>query len=132
MKREGAKAWRALSAALSSGRMPGRELADAAIILVAGTLMLTPGFVSDVLGFALLLPFTRPVARRLLAAVVTRRLLASQAGGRPGSSGGFPGFPGFPGSGPGFPGAADPRDARRPGPGGPDEGPVVRGEVVDD
>ena len=44
--------------------MPARELADAALILVGGTLLLTPGFVSDVVGLFCVLPFTRPVARR--------------------------------------------------------------------
>ena len=48
--------------------MPARELADGALILVGGTLMLSPGFVTDVFGILLILPFTRPVARRLLTA----------------------------------------------------------------
>ena len=48
--------------------MPARELADGALILVGGTLMLTPGFVTDVFGILLILPFTRPLARRLLTA----------------------------------------------------------------
>ena len=75
IKREGGRAWRALNEALSSGRMPARELADAALILVGGTLMLTPGFVTDAFGMVLVLPFTRPFARRILAQVVGRRLL---------------------------------------------------------
>ena len=94
--REGRRAWRALSTALSSGRMPASELADGALILVGGTLMLSPGFVTDAVGILLILPFTRPLARRLLTRVVARRLL----------------------------------DARRPGPG--PQGPVIRGEVVDE
>ncbi len=79
IRREGRKAWRALTVALSSGRMPAKELADGALILVGGTLMLTPGFVSDVLGIGLILPLTRPVARRLLTKVVTMRLVAGYA-----------------------------------------------------
>ena len=94
---EGRRAWRALATALSSGRMPARELADGALILIGGTLMLTPGFVTDAFGILLILPFTRPVARRVLAGVVARRLAA---------------------------------DVTRPGPG--PQGPVVRGEVVDE
>ena len=43
IKREGGRAWRALRRRSSSGRMPARELADGALILVGGTLMLTPG-----------------------------------------------------------------------------------------
>lgn len=77
VKREGGRTWSALNAALNSGRMPSRQLADAALVLVGGTLLLTPGFVTDLFGFFFILPFTRPVARGLLETVVTRRLLGS-------------------------------------------------------
>lgn len=73
VKREGRRAWGALNDAISTGRMPGRQLADAALILVGGTLLLTPGFVTDVFGFFFVLPFTRPFARRALAALAARR-----------------------------------------------------------
>ena len=75
IKREGARAWGALRQALAGGRMPHRELADGALVVLAGALMLSPGFVTDVLGILLILPFTRPVFRRLLAALVRRRLV---------------------------------------------------------
>ena len=84
LKREGIRAWRALQQALSAGRMPARELADAALIVFGGTLMITPGFVTDVIGLVAILPFTRPVARRLLTAVVARRLVVVRAVRRPG------------------------------------------------
>jgi UPF0716 protein FxsA len=102
VRREGARAWSALAGALNSGRMPSRELADAALVLVGGTLLLTPGFLTDIVGFFLILPPTRPFARRILEAVVTRRLLG-----------------GFFGGGPGGP--------RRPGDGPPD---IIEGEVL--
>lgn len=79
IRREGGRAWQALTAALQSGRMPARELADGALILVGGTLMLTPGFVTDGLGILLILPVTRPVARRLLTRVVASRLVVRNA-----------------------------------------------------
>lgn len=75
VRREGAQAWRALAGALSSGRMPAGELSDAALVLVGGTLLLTPGFLTDVAGFCFVLPFTRPLAGRLLARLIERRLL---------------------------------------------------------
>jgi UPF0716 protein FxsA len=87
IKREGGRAWQALREALENGRMPARELADGALILIGGTLMLSPGFVTDVFGIVLILPFTRPVARRLLTQVVSRRLLARNAR-RPGPGSG--------------------------------------------
>ena len=108
IRREGGRAWRALTEALRTGRMPARELADGALILIGGTLMLTPGFVTDAVGVLLILPFTRPIARRALTGLVGRRLLA------PGSV-----RP---------PGAHGPRNEPRPG----TTGDVVRGEVVDD
>ncbi len=103
IRREGGRAWGALRSALESGRMPAKELADGALILVGGTLMLAPGFVTDAFGILLILPFTRPVFRRLLTGVVTRRLVVM--GPAPGRT-------------------------RPPGPG--PQGPVVPGEVVDD
>ena len=74
VKHEGRRAWRALTGALSSGQMPGRELADAALVLIGGALLLTPGFLTDLVGFFFILPFTRPITRRWLQGVVERRL----------------------------------------------------------
>jgi UPF0716 protein FxsA len=76
VKREGARAWAALAQAINTGRMPSRQLADAALVLVGGTLLLTPGFLTDVIGFFFILPVTRVAARRVLEAAVSRRLLA--------------------------------------------------------
>jgi len=123
MKREGTRALRALQQALSAGRLPAKELADGALILVGGTLLLTPGFVSDIAGLVCVLPFTRPLVRGVVVRFLTRRFLAGTAP---------TGFP-FPGAGGAFPGAGGASAA--PGPGrtrqrpGPDS--VVQGEVVD-
>ena len=87
MRREGSKTWQALLVALQTGRMPSRELADAALVLIGGTLLLTPGFVTDVFGFFFVLPVTRPFARRLLERAVAARLLRGWGGG-PGGTGG--------------------------------------------
>lgn len=113
VKQEGSRAWRALQQALAEHRMPARELADGALILVGGTLLLTPGFLSDVVGLFCIVPVTRPLARRVLTRFVTRKLLT-------GATTSF-----------GVPGAYGPdsaRTRRRPGPDGES---VVRGEVVD-
>jgi UPF0716 protein FxsA len=84
LKREGMRAWRALQDALGEGRMPARELADAALIVFGGALMITPGFVSDVFGLVAILPVTRPLARRALTAFVARRVTVVRNGRRPG------------------------------------------------
>lgn len=119
LKREGSRALAALGAAFSSGRMPAREIADGMLILVGGVLMLTPGFLSDVLGFLCILPMTRPLARGLLTRFVAARLVVLPGGGYGGA--GFPGA-GFPGVPPG--------NGPRPRPEG--HGDVVQGEVVED
>jgi len=77
IKREGGRAWEALRGALSSGRMPHREVADGALVLLGGALMLSPGFVTDVFGVLLILPLTRPFFRRVLGTLVERRLTAA-------------------------------------------------------
>jgi UPF0716 protein FxsA len=118
VKREGGRAWRALQVALQQRRMPARELADGTLILVGGILMLTPGFVLDILGALFILPFTRPVGRRILTGVITRRLVGAS----------FP-VPGAR-SGP-IADETSPWTRQRPGPVDPDNG-VVQGEVVDE
>jgi UPF0716 protein FxsA len=92
IKREGRRAMRALTDALANGRMPARELADGILILVGGTLMLTPGFVTDAFGMLMILPFTRPLARRALTRLVAARLVMGPNG--PNVNGPRPGPPG--------------------------------------
>lgn len=106
VKREGRRAFDALRSALAAGRVPARELADGALILIGGTLLLTPGFLTDVVGVACILPLTRPPMRRLLTSVFARRLARGSV--RVGTWQG------------------PPRGAA------PGEGDVVRGRVVDD
>ncbi|MGI8888519.1 MAG: FxsA family protein [Nocardioidaceae bacterium] len=81
VKREGKRAWEALDTTVRRGQLPGKQLVDAALILVGGTLLLTPGFITDVLGFFLILPFTRPLARRLVTAYAARRVARGQRNG---------------------------------------------------
>jgi UPF0716 protein FxsA len=83
IRREGSRAWAALTTAIRTGRMPARELADGALILIGGTLLLTPGFLTDVVGMFFVLPLTRPLARRALTRVVARRLLGPVTMQRP-------------------------------------------------
>lgn len=74
MKREGSRAWQALRATLGTGRMPASELTDAALVLVGGVLLMLPGFLTDVFGFVFLLPFTRPLARRLVEVFAAKQV----------------------------------------------------------
>lgn len=70
-RREGAMAWFRFHAAVAEGRMPSREIQDGLMIVFAGALLLTPGLLTDALGFALLLPIGREIIR---AWVVNRYL----------------------------------------------------------
>jgi UPF0716 protein FxsA len=79
-KREGLAAWRRFQLALAEGRMPTKEAADGAMVLLAGALLLTPGFLTDVAGVLLLLPPTRAWMRRLAPRLAARRL--RRRGGR--------------------------------------------------
>lgn len=56
---EGLRAWRAFQLDVWEGRLPGRSILDGVSIFVGGALLLTPGLMTDLLGFALLVTPTR-------------------------------------------------------------------------
>jgi UPF0716 protein FxsA len=87
MRSQGRTAWRRFNAALAEGRIPHREVLDGALVIFGGALLLTPGFVTDILGLVLLLPPTRAlvrgvIGRRLLPRVVTTGLGGIGGGAR--------------------------------------------------
>lgn len=86
VRRQGAAAWRSLNQSLAAGRAPSRELADAAVLVLAGVLLILPGFLTDVVAVLLLFPLTRPVLR-----VPLERALTRAAANRVTVFGGFPG-----------------------------------------
>lgn len=65
-RREGTAAWQRVQTKLATGGVPGPELVDGLVILVAGTLLLTPGFLTDAAGLLGLFPPTRALARKAL------------------------------------------------------------------
>lgn len=73
-KREGLGVLRRMQRSIDAGRVPGAELVDGFLILLAGALMLTPGFITDILAILLLLPPVRAVVRRELRRRVARRI----------------------------------------------------------
>lgn len=75
LRHQGRSAWQRFNAALNERRFPGKEVADGAMIVVGGTLLLTPGFVTDIFGLLLLIPPTRAIARRLLKGIVGKRFI---------------------------------------------------------
>ncbi len=73
-KREGVGVLRRLNAALNEGTLPTNELIDGGLILFAGALMVTPGFVTDIVGVLLLLPPTRAAVRAVLVKRFKQRI----------------------------------------------------------
>ncbi|MBO0903263.1 FxsA family protein [Jiella sonneratiae] len=82
LKRQGLGTLRRIQAETNAGRVPGRELVDGAMIMAAGILLLTPGLVTDTLGFLLFVPQIRSQIRRFLG----NRVVVMARGG---ASGGF-------------------------------------------
>ena len=62
---------------LSQGQLPGDSLVDALMILVAGAVLITPGVITDILGFSLLVPPIRVVLKRLVIARFKHRIVVS-------------------------------------------------------
>ena len=74
LRREGRRTWRAFRLALQERRVPAREVADGVLVIIGGTLLITPGFLSDLLGLAFLLPPTRAAIRPWVTRAFARRL----------------------------------------------------------
>ena len=72
-RQQGLGVLRRLRAELAEGRLPAGALIDGLLILVAGAVLLTPGLLTDALGFVLLVPPSRAVVRRIVAARFARR-----------------------------------------------------------
>ena len=106
LRQQGRGAWRRFNAALAERRFPGREVADGLLIAIGGTLLLTPGFVTDIAGLILLIPPSRAMVRRMVRGFVGRRFLIV---GAPGGAGPRP-----PGQGYDFDATAEEIDADDP------------------
>jgi UPF0716 protein FxsA len=83
MRSQGRSAWRRFNAAVQEGRVPAREVLDGALVIFGGVLLLTPGFLTDLLGLVLLIPPTRALVRRVLVRRLERRMVASMTGPSP-------------------------------------------------
>jgi UPF0716 protein FxsA len=66
LKHQGRGAWRRFNEALAQRRFPGKEVVDGLLIVVGGTLLLAPGFITDIFGLILLIPPTRAIVRSVL------------------------------------------------------------------
>ena len=79
-KSQGRSVWRRFNTALSEGRVPHREVIDGVLVIFGGAFLITPGFLSDIVGALLLIPPTRSLVRRFLVRRLGRRLVVSAPG----------------------------------------------------
>ena len=93
LRHQGRGAWRRFNEALAQGRFPAPEVADGVMIAVGATLLLTPGFITDIFGLILLIPPTRALVRRLMGLYFGRRFVVVGTGPFR-STGGGPSRPG--------------------------------------
>ncbi len=77
-RQQGVRALQAVQQELAAGQLPGRSLLDGLAVLVGGALLLTPGILTDVLGFSLVLPFSRGWLRSLVQRSLERRVRAGE------------------------------------------------------
>ncbi len=80
LRSQGRAVWRRFNEALNTGRMPHREVQDGVLVIFGGAFLITPGFITDVVGILLLLPPTRFVMRRLLIRMLGGRVAIGVAG----------------------------------------------------
>jgi UPF0716 protein FxsA len=66
LKSQGRAVWRRFNETMAAGRVPHRELLDGVMVIFGGAFLITPGFLTDVLGLLLLFPPTRSMMRRFV------------------------------------------------------------------
>jgi UPF0716 protein FxsA len=86
VRSQGRAVWRRLADGVATGRPPGRDVLDGALVLIGGVLFILPGFVSDVFGALLLLPPSRAGVRGLLVRNFQGRFVKRMAGFTTGGS----------------------------------------------
>jgi UPF0716 protein FxsA len=74
LRHQGRAAWIRFNRALAEGRLPHKEVFDGVLIIFGGALLITPGFLTDILGLILLIPPTRAAVRAIASRTVRRRV----------------------------------------------------------
>jgi UPF0716 protein FxsA len=81
LRSQGRAVWRRFNEALATGRMPHREVQDGVLVIFGGAFLITPGFITDIIGLLLLLPPTRAMIRRFGVRTLRRRMELRVVGG---------------------------------------------------
>ena len=74
LRHQGRAAWVRFNRAIAENRLPHKEVFDGVLIIFGGALLITPGFLSDILGLFLLIPPTRAIVRGISSRIVRRRM----------------------------------------------------------
>jgi len=82
LRTQGRAVWRRFNETLAAGRMPHREVMDGVLVIFGGAFLITPGFITDIVGIVLLLPPTRALVRGLVARRLGRRVAVTTTGQR--------------------------------------------------
>ncbi|MEC1180400.1 FxsA family protein [Metasolibacillus meyeri] len=78
LKNKGLRSFQSLQHSIAQGKSPGVAMIEAFALFISGVLLLLPGFLTDLIGFLLLLPFTRNLFKPLIFSWVRRRMKHSQ------------------------------------------------------
>src|SRR5918999_2799892 len=74
LRSQGRAVWNRFNDTMRAGRVPHRELIDGVLVIFGGAFLITPGFLTDIVGLALLIPPTRSVVRRAVERRLGRRV----------------------------------------------------------
>jgi UPF0716 protein FxsA len=73
LRHQGRAAWRRFNDALAAGKVPAREVFDGAMVILGGAFLISPGFITDVIGLLLLIPPSRALFRGLVSRIAVGR-----------------------------------------------------------
>ena len=74
LRNQGRTVWRRFNSTLAEGRMPHREVVDGVLVVFGGAFLITPGFLTDIVGILLLIPPTRALIRKLVVRRLGKRI----------------------------------------------------------
>jgi UPF0716 protein FxsA len=80
LRNQGRTVWRRFNATLGEGRMPHREVIDGVLVVFGGAFLITPGFLTDIVGLLLLIPPTRALIRPLVVSRLGKRVAVGVVG----------------------------------------------------
>ncbi len=78
VKQEGLKTWQKIQYSIQQQIPPTDEIVEGICIIIGGLFLITPGFFTDILGFLLVIPFTRPLFKHILLALAIKKLSNGQ------------------------------------------------------